>query len=640
LGAAPPSERNAEEQKAELKRLKREGRKMKKKLAAIKKRVAAATARAEAARKKLREVSLIVVTPVQLLNFLPRRGERCARRSVSRTRRFATRGKRPLLLARCCCRSGRQSTRRLRSGSSDGPRRRRTTAARPSRRPSWRRNSFVRLAVASPVTNNETDKKTMESRGAAGSLEVTPEAFRGLTGEVVDILAAFLEDLDELPVFPPSDGATVEQLFGASDVPEKGLGKEALKELRTFVQHARAQNGRFLGYVMGNGEAVAALGDLFASVLNQNMTAWRASPSGVTVERAVTRWLAQAIGCEGFTGTLTSGGSLGTMMALAMAREAKLAANETGLWGHAKVGTVYASQEVHMSVSKAVALLGIGRNQLRLIACDDAFRMIPAELERAIARDEKEGCVPIAIVASAGSVSTGSIDPLREVAAIAAAHNVWLHVDGAYGALAAIAAPEKLVGINLADSISLDPHKWLYQPLDVSCLLHRHPEVARQTFCDSGAYTAPLSKDAIEGYAFFEESFELSRRCRGLKLWLSLRFHGLETFRLCIQRDLDHAQLLARAVDACPLLVRLAPVELSAVCFQHILRPDASVSERNAFNLKLLKCLKRRGKVYLSNADLRGAFCLRACFVNHLTVAADIEIIVQEVLDCAKQVSE
>jgi aromatic-L-amino-acid decarboxylase len=184
--------------------------------------------------------------------------------------------------------------------------------------------------VASPAKNNENTIQ-MESRGAARSLEVTPEAFRGLAGEVVDMLTAFLENLAELPAFPPTDGATVEQLFGAADVPEKGLGKEALNELRTFVQHARAQNGGFLGYVMGNGETVAALGDLFASVLNQNMTAWRASPSGVTVERAVTLWLAQAIGCEGFVGTLTGGGTLGTMMALAMAREAKLAANETGL---------------------------------------------------------------------------------------------------------------------------------------------------------------------------------------------------------------------------------------------------------------------------------------------------------------------
>ncbi len=326
-------------------------------------------------------------------------------------------------------------------------------------------------------------------------------------------------------------------------------------------------------------------------------------------------------------------------MALAMAREAKLSPNEKGLWGHAKVGTIYASDQVHMSVTKAVAMLGIGRHNLRLIACDDAFRINPLELEAAICRDEAEGNTPIAIVASAGSVATGSIDPLREIGAIAKAHNMWLHVDGAYGALAAIAAPEKLDGLNLADSISLDPHKWLYQPLDLSCLLYKSTDMARRTFCDSGAYTAPLSNDPIEGFAFFEESIELSRRCRGLKLWLSLRFHGLETFRACIKRDLDHAQQLASAIDACPLLVRLAPVELSAVCFQHISRPDASVLERNGFNLKLLKCLIRRGKVFLSNAELRGAFCLRACFVNHLTKDADIDTIVQEVLEAANEVT-
>ncbi len=465
-------------------------------------------------------------------------------------------------------------------------------------------------------------------------LEISDSEFRRLADEIVSLSTEYFATLDARSTFPDTSGEESERLF-ALPLPERGLGSEALPALREVMEHGRVQNGRFFGYVQGPGEPVAALGDLFASVLNQNMTAWRSSPSGITIERTVVRWLAEAVGCKGFFGTLTGGGSPANLMGLAMAREAKTPGNEHGLWG-ANAGVIYASEQVHMAVPKAVAMLGIGRDHLRYIPCDDAYRMVPAELERALREDEANGRTPIAVVASAGTVNTGAIDPLREIAAIARAHNVWLHVDGAYGALAAIAAPERFDGIELVDSLSLDPHKWLYQPLDCGCLLYRDINNARKTFMYTGSYAKQLSSDPIEGFAFFEESMELSRRCRALKLWLSLRYHGLESFRAAIRRDLDHAQQLARAVDAAPELERLAPVALSAVCFRHIVRPDAADEERNAFNLALLKRMIRRGKVYMSNAELKGKFCLRACIVNHLTKDSDIDAAVREVLETAQ----
>ncbi len=466
-------------------------------------------------------------------------------------------------------------------------------------------------------------------------LELSDHEFRRLADEVVNLSSEYFATLDERSTFPETSGAESERLF-ALPLPEHGLGADALTALRDVMEHGRVQNGRFFGYVQGPGEPVAALGDLFASVLNQNMTAWRSSPSGITIERTVVRWLAEAVGCKGFYGTLTGGGSPANLMGLAMAREAKTPANEHGLWA-AKAGVIYASEQVHMAVPKAVAMLGIGRDHLRYIPCDDAYRMIPAELERAVRKDEANGRTPIAVVASAGTVNTGAIDPLREIAAIAHAHKIWLHVDGAYGALAAIAAPEKFDGIELVDSLSLDPHKWLYQPLDCGCLLYRDIDNARKTFMYTGSYAKQLSSDPIEGFAFFEESMELSRRCRALKLWLSLRYHGLEAFRGAIARDLHHAQQLAQAIDAAPELERLAPVALSAVCFQHIVRKGASEEERNAFNLGLLKRMIRRGKVYMSNAELKGKFCLRACIVNHLTKDSDIDAVVHEVLETAHE---
>ena len=468
-------------------------------------------------------------------------------------------------------------------------------------------------------------------------LEISDEQFRRLAAEVVEISAEYLAALEPRAIFPQTSGVETEELFSLK-LPERGIGHAALNDLREVMAHSRAQNGRFFGYVQGPGEAVSALGDLFASVLNQNMTAWRSSPAGVTIERTVVGWLAEAVGCPGFTGTLTGGGSAANLMGLTMAREAKTPGNERGLWRKG-AGVVYASEQIHMAVPKAVAMLGIGRENLRYIPCDESYRMIPSELERAIREDEQRGRTAIAIVASAGTVNTGAVDPLREFAGIARAHGIWLHVDGAYGALAAIAAPEKFDGLAMVDSLSLDPHKWLYQPLDCGCLLYRDVEQARKTFLYTGSYAKQLSSDPVEGFAFFEESIELSRRFRALKLWLSLRYHGLEGFRAAIRADLEHAQQLVQAVDGEPLLERLAPVELSAVCFRHLVSSGSSEEERNRFNLALLKRLIKRGRVYLSNAELKGKFCLRACIVNHRTTDADIEAVVREVLAVGEEIA-
>jgi aromatic-L-amino-acid/L-tryptophan decarboxylase len=465
------------------------------------------------------------------------------------------------------------------------------------------------------------------------SLEISPDEFRRLAEKVSQLTADYLREMDSRPISPATSGEEAEQLFRAP-LNEKGVGAEALAGLQDVIEHSRVQNGRFFGYVLGSGEPVAAVADLLASVLNQNVTAWRSSPAAVTLERTVVSWLAEAIGCARFRGSLTGGGSSANLMGLAMAREAKMPSNEAGVHGAAP-GVVYASEEVHMSISKSVALLGIGRNNLRLISTDDNFCLIPSELERAIQRDRATGKVPIAVVASAGTVNTGAIDPLPEIAAIARRHGLWMHVDGAYGALAAIAAPGKFAGMDLADSLSLDPHKWLYQPLDCGCLLYRDVSAAHTTFAHTGDYAKTLTTDPVEGFAFFEESLELSRRFRALRLWLSLRYHGLQAFRAAIQKDLDLAQRLASAISQQPELELMARGELSAVCFR-VTGPTLPEQEFNRRNAAILKRVLQRGRVYLSNATLRGKFCLRACIVNHRTTADDVDSVIPEVLAAAK----
>jgi glutamate/tyrosine decarboxylase-like PLP-dependent enzyme len=324
-------------------------------------------------------------------------------------------------------------------------------------------------------------------------------------------------------------------------------------------------------------------------------------------------------------------------MGLAMAREAKTPVNETGVQSVPQ-GVVYASEEVHMSIPKSIALLGVGRKNLRLIATDENFRLIPAELEQAIGRDKKDGRIPIAVVASAGTVNTGAIDPLPEIAAIARRHGLWMHIDGAYGALAAIAAPGKFTGMDFADSLSLDPHKWLYQPLDCGCLLYRDVNAARAAFAHTGDYAKTQTDDPVEGFAFFEESLELSRRFRALRLWLSLRYHGLQAFRAAIQKDLDLAQRLAITIAERPDLELLGRGELSAVCFRYQGTESLPEHELNRRNAAILKRVVQRGHVYLSNATLRGKFCLRACIVNHRTTPEDVDSVIPEVLAAANEV--
>jgi aromatic-L-amino-acid/L-tryptophan decarboxylase len=457
-------------------------------------------------------------------------------------------------------------------------------------------------------------------------LDLSPDDFLRLSDGVVRLAAGHLRTLDARPIQPVVTGAGLAEALGG-DAPEQGRGAAVLDLLAEVVAGARNQNGRFLGYVLGSGEPAGAAADLLASVLNQNVTAWRSSPAAVTVERTVVRWLAAAVGCPGFTGSLTGGGSSANLMGLAMAREAKAPANERG----ARPGAVYASEAVHMSIGKAMALLGLGREHLRLVPVDADQRLRVDLLEEAVARDRAAGLSPIAVVATAGAVATGAIDPIARIADVAAREGLWLHVDGAYGALAAAVVPERFGPLALADSLSLDPHKWLYQPVDCGCLLFRDPAAARRAFSQTGDYAKTFTDDPVEGFAFFEESMELSRRFRALRLWTSIQYHGLAAFRAAIAADLAHARALADRVARAPALELLGEPELSAVCFRH--RFDREPDARNA---ALLAAVNRRGRVYLSNATVRGAFALRACFVNHRTTDADVGVVIDEVLAAAR----
>lgn len=463
------------------------------------------------------------------------------------------------------------------------------------------------------------------------SLNVTDQEFRALAHKLADFSAEYLAKLPELPSYPPGvSGRETQELF-TGEIPWEGEGAAAFDCLEDIYRLARPASPRFFGYVYGSGEPIGALGEFATAVLHQNGTAWRSAPAGVTIERTVVGWLASAVGCPGFSGSLTLGGSSANLMGLCMAREAKAPANQGGVRG----GVIYCSMEAHMSIAKAAALLGLGYDAVRRIEVDEGFRMRTDLLRDAIEADRGAGRVPVAVVASAGTTATGSIDPLNDVADICEEFGLWMHVDGAYGALAALAIPEAFRGMERADSLSLDPHKWLYQPAGCGCLLYRDAAAARRAFSHSGDYARSLTNDPIEGFAFFEESIELSRPARAIKLWLSLRYFGMGAFQESIREDLRLAQVLADAVDAEPKLERLAPVPLSAVCFRYA----AASGNLDALNEAILKNVIRRGRVYISNATVHGKFALRACVVNHRTTEDDVREVVNEVLLAGRELA-
>jgi aromatic-L-amino-acid/L-tryptophan decarboxylase len=461
-------------------------------------------------------------------------------------------------------------------------------------------------------------------------LRVSDDELRVMAEGVNRLAAELLSSLDDRRTVSATS-ATDTAAFSVP-LPEEGIGEAVLRDLEAIADHIRAPTGRRVPYVLGSGDPIAALGDLYASVLNQNVTAWRSAPAAVAIERTVVEWLAGAIGCDGFVGTFTSGGSLGNLMALAMARESRAPANEDG----AIPGVVYASEEVHMSIPKAVAMLGLGRRNLHLVPVDENMRIDVQALEAAVARDRDAGRRGVALVGSAGTIMTGAIDPLAELADVAGRHDLWFHVDGAYGAAAALAEPDKFAGMSRADSISLDAHKWLYQPLDCSVLIYRDAEIAQRTFAYTAEYVKTTSDDPVEGFAFFNQTIELSRRFRALKLWLSLRYHGLGAFRAAIAENLAQARLLTELVKAEPSLELLAPVELSAVCFRWTSDEVDTLNDRNE---AILREVNQAGRVWLSNASVRGNVGLRACITNHRTTEHDVRTIIEEVLAAANRVA-
>jgi aromatic-L-amino-acid decarboxylase len=452
-----------------------------------------------------------------------------------------------------------------------------------------------------------------------------PAAFRAAAHAVVDRMADYLEGIEQWPVFPPVEPGSIRPAFPV-EPPDSPESIEAiLADVdRLIVPNATHwQHPGFMAYFPTSAPGPGILGEMLTAALGQNAMLWRTSPVGTELEQVVVDWLRQALGLpDGFDGLITDTASTSSLIALAAAREtAGLDVAASGLAGRGNVPElrVYASSEAHSSIEKACMTLGLGRTGLVRVAVDGAYAMRSEELSAAIAADRQAGRLPIAIVATIGTTSSTAIDPVDAIADIAEREGLWLHVDAAYaGAVAIIPGRrEPFTGWERADSILVNPHKWLFTPLDASLLLTRRMADLRAAFSLVPEYLRTLDREApVRDYNEYQP--QLGRRFRALKVWIQLRWFGLEGLRRRIERHIAMAAEFADWVDADPAWQLVAPVPFSTVCFRWtgvggVATTDDELDTRNA---AIMDAVNRSGEVFLSHTRLDGRYVIRLSVGN------------------------
>jgi aromatic-L-amino-acid/L-tryptophan decarboxylase len=486
-----------------------------------------------------------------------------------------------------------------------------------------------------PVAADE--QRTSATRDAP--LAMDAESFRAAGHQLVDQLAGLLASIPGRPVTPNESPTAVREALGLDGpLPEHGTDAAALLEetARLLFDHSLFNaHPRFFGYITAPPAPIGILGDFLASALNPNVGAWTLSPAATEVESQTVRWIAELIGyTRDCGGILVSGGNMANLVGFFAARAARAGWNvrEEGIAGGGGALRVYASAETHTWLQKAADLSGLGTSAIRWIPVDADLRMDVAALRAQIATDRSAGDVPLMIVGTAGSVSTGAVDPLGAIASVCREHGAWFHVDGAYGGLAAAVpgASGDLGALAEADSVAVDPHKWLYAPLEAGCALVRDPEALRAAFSYHPPYYH-FEEERATNYVDYGP--QNSRGFRALKVWLALRQAGAAGYRRMIADDIALSHAMADAVRAHEEL-ELVTQALSITTFRYVpadLRARVGEPEAEAhfdvLNRTLLDRLQRGGEAFVSNAVVRGRYLLRACIVNFHTTRADVEAV-------------
>jgi glutamate/tyrosine decarboxylase-like PLP-dependent enzyme len=484
------------------------------------------------------------------------------------------------------------------------------------------------------MTTNDTER--LRRRKAPLSLDA--DTFRSIGHRLVDRIAEGLAAIPEGPVTRDETAAALQALIGSDrPLPAAGADPAALVgDAADLLFEHSLFNGhpRFFGYITSSPAPIGMLGDFLAAAINQNVGAWRLAPLATEIERQTVRWIAEVIGFPtSCGGLLVSGGNAANFLCVLAARAAKLPWNvrSGGLAPGAGEPRLYATAETHTWIQKAADLFGFGTDAIHIVETDREQRMDPAMLQRRIDEDVQEGLLPFLVVATAGSVSTGVVDPLFDIASICRERGLWFHVDGAYGALAArvTGAPGALEALSEADSIAVDPHKWLYAPLEAGCALVRDERALRHAFSYHPAYYH-FDPSVVN---YIDYGPQNSRGFRALKVWLALRQAGREGYLQMIGDDIALARHLHDLVSVHPEL-EAASHNLSITTFRYIpadlrgQRGDARVEEYlNQLNEQILSAMEKSGEAFLSNARVGTSFLLRACIVNFHTSLEDIEAV-------------
>ncbi|MGB7926223.1 MAG: aminotransferase class I/II-fold pyridoxal phosphate-dependent enzyme [Pyrinomonadaceae bacterium] len=469
------------------------------------------------------------------------------------------------------------------------------------------------------------------------------QAMRALGHRMLDDMMDYLETVRERPVWQPVSDEVRAHLKRPLPVDAEG----AEQAYRDFTEHVLPYplgniHPRFWGWVNGTGTPFAMLAEMLAAGMNPNVGGFNQVP--VYVEAQVIDWCKEMLGYPAVaSGLLVSGGSMANLVGLTVARNAGAGFDvaSRGLQGADAGLTLYGSSEMHYSIEKAVELLGLGSNALRRIPVNSDFQIDVAALAAAIKEDRARGMRPICVIGNAGTVNTGAIDDLAELANICEREGLWFHVDGAFGALAALspALRPQLAGMERADSLAFDLHKWMYLPYEVGCALVRHPDKHSETFTATGAYLAQTERGLTSRSVWFAGyGVQLSRGFRALKVWLSLKEHGIDKFRRLIEQNVEQARYLAALVQAAPELELLAPLPLNIVCFRYT-GSSLDETQLNRLNEELLIRLHESGVAVPSGTTLDGAYALRVAITNHRSRRADFDLLVSKVVELGRELA-